>query len=312
MEGKGRAVVTITPELVHHTGAELGEGPFWWTPRGALVWVDLHAGVVHRLAIESGSHERWHVNQPVSAVVRRHGGGFLLALRDGIAEAETFGATPRLVEPINPGQPQLRCNDASCDSRGRLWVGTMADDCSPGEGAVYRYTQPGALKQMIAGATIANGTAWSPQDDTMYFIDSAHRSIDRFSWEPEEGAIGRRSVFIRTSDCPGIPDGMAVDADGCLWVAFFGGGAVRRFTPAGQLDTIVTLPVTQVTSCAFGGKSRDALFITTARRGLNPEQRREQPLAGDLFACPVSTPGMAVYSFGGSQTWPAQRPEPVA
>lgn len=309
---EGVAVVTtVMPETVHCTGAELGEGPSWSPLDDALLWVDLHAGVVHRLELNTGFHTRHLVGQPVSAVVLRRGGGLLLTVRDGIAEVHALGSTPRLVKAIDPGRPVNRCNDAICDSKGRLWVGTMADDCSPRQGAVHRYDLDGALTTMISGTTIANGIAWSPADDAMYFIDSATRRIDRFAWDPQGGTIRRRSVLADTTEWPGIPDGLAVDADGGLWVAFFGGGSVRRFTPSGRLDAVVELPVTQVTSCAFGAPGLDTLFITTARRGLNAQQRREQPLAGSVFACHVPTPGLPVHPFGSSAPPVTTGEEPV-
>lgn len=289
----------VRVDAVHRTGAELGEGPCWSPALNALLWVDLHAGVLHRLDLRDDSHREYLVGQPVSAIVPRSE-GFLVALRDGIAELDDLGSTVHMVKSFLPDRSLMRCNDAACDSRGRLWVGTMADDCSPGRGGVYRFTSEGDLVLMIPDTTIANGIGWSPEDDMMYFIDSAAKTIDRFAWNPDEGSIGRRSVFVDTAEWAGMPDGMAVDADGCVWVAFFGGGAVRRFTPAGRLDVAVTLPVTQVTSCAFGAGELDTLFITTGCRGLNARQRQEQPQAGNLFACHPPARGHPLTPFGGS------------
>jgi sugar lactone lactonase YvrE len=124
----------------------------------------------------------------------------------------------------------------------------------------------------------------------MYFIDTPTHEICAYPFDPGTGSIGRPSCVARIDQADGHPDGMCTDDDGCLWVALFGGGCVRRYTPEGALDTVVRLPVTYTTSCCFGGPARDRLFITTARRDLDEEGRRREPLAGSVW---VVGPGVS-------------------
>ena len=175
----------------------------------------------------------------------------------------------------------------------------MADDCSTNAGTLYRLDANGTLSAQVCGTTVSNGIGWSPADDRMYYIDSPRRSVDAFAWEPDEGALGERVGFIDCTGYAGAPDGLAVDQDGCVWVAFFGGGCLRRFTAAGDLDRLVDLPVTQVTSCAFGGPRGDVLYVTTACRGLTRAERERQSHAGDLFALDAGTTGVPAASYAG-------------
>jgi sugar lactone lactonase YvrE len=188
----------------------------------------------------------------------------------------------RLAAPL-AGRPEIRMNDANVDPDGRYFAGSMAYDTAPEAACLYRLDADRSLHTVLAGVTISNGIDWSPDGSLCYFVDSPLRRIDVFDYDRSTGAIARRRIFADTSHLSGIPDGLTVDANGGVWVAFFGGARVCRFAPDGRLDLTVGLPVSQVTSCCFGGLRLDELFISTSTEGLSPQELGEQAGAGGIF-----------------------------
>jgi sugar lactone lactonase YvrE len=284
--------MTATPrrldaEIVLDAHAELGEGPAWEAANRKLVWVDIKASHVHRFDPATGEDQTLDVGQHVGAAVPRADGGLLLALRDGFARFA--GGAVSSIAQVEADRPENRMNDGKCDPRGRFWAGTMADDERPGVGTLYRLDERG-VTPMVTGVTISNGLAWSADERTMYYIDTPTGGVDAFDYDPDTGSISDRRRVVTIPEGNGTPDGMTLDDEGCLWVALWGGWGVHRYLPDGSLDTVVPLPVKQVTSCAFGGEGRDELYITSAAIGLSPEERAAQPHAGALFRC---RPGVA-------------------
>jgi sugar lactone lactonase YvrE len=273
------------PEVLLASRARTAEGPVWDRKRGGLWWVDIPRGEVHLLDPSTGHDRRWAVGQPVGCLALTREGDVLLAMRDGLTVT-----SPDLAETAPrwtlPGEPDgNRPNDGRVDSRGRFWIGTMASQ-RPSAGSLYRAdlgAKPADIVRMLGGVTVSNGIDWSPDDHRMYYADSPTRRIDVFDWDPAAGIATRRRPFVTFSPDAGVPDGLCVDADAHVWVALHGGSAVRRYRPDGALDREVRLPVTQVTSCAFGGRDLDELFITTAMGGLNEAQLVAQPAAGAIF-----------------------------
>ena len=265
--------------------AQLGEGPSWHAGLQALVWVDILAREVHV------GDCTYAVPGYPGAAVPAADGDLVLAM-DGFAVLSLESGT---VAPLAPVELEdgVRFNDGKCDPAGRFWAGTMALDEAPDRGALYRLDGPGSVQRMIAPVTISNGLGWSPDAATMYYIDTPTRTIRRFRYDVETGAIGEPAV-LDTSAWSGLPDGMAVDADGNLWVAFWGGGAVRCVAPDGALLREVAVPVSQPTSCTFGGPGLDELLITTARVGLSDAELRDQPLAGSVLVLDPGVSGPAL------------------
>ncbi|HKE98640.1 MAG TPA: SMP-30/gluconolactonase/LRE family protein [Actinomycetes bacterium] len=269
----------LAAEVVVDARARLGEGPAWDARSGELIWVDILAGRVHRFDPASGADRFVEVGRHVGVAVPRAAGGLLLAVRGGFAVLGDDG-TLAPVADVEADRPGNRMNDGKCDPRGRLWAGTVADDERPGAGALYRLDPDRSVHRMLGGVSISNGLAWSADGATMYYVDSPSQGVDAFDYDPGSGAIARRRRVVSIPRRDGTPDGMAIDDDGCLWVALWGGGRVRRHTPDGRPDAQVELPASQVTSCAFGGPDRGDLYVTSAARGLAGE-----PLAGALFRC---------------------------
>lgn len=258
-------VVQLTDAVCEH-----GEGPAW-SPRWAGTrLVDMLRGEVLELA-DDGSVARRNIGDPVAAVVRaRRDGGWLVATRHGVS----FADADALDAPLRPG-PQLwtddavRANEGSCDPAGALYVGSMGWDAEPGLGIVVRLDPSGDSRAVLEDLTISNGLGWTAEGARAYYVDSGTGRIDVFDWSPESGLVDRRAWV----DVPeGLPDGLAVDADGGVWLAVFGGAAVNHYDAAGRLVDVVSLPVRQPTAVAFTGPRLDRLVVTTSRYALaDPE-----------------------------------------
>jgi sugar lactone lactonase YvrE len=286
-------------ELLLDAHAELGEGPVWDHTRGELLWVDVLRGQAHRLDIDSGRDKAIDLGQPVGAIGLCASGNLVAAVRDGFGIIDKAGKFS-LIAAVESEDPMNRMNDGKCDSRGRFWAGTMAFDAKPGVGALYRLEPDHSFVKALAGVTISNGLSWSPDDRIMYFIDSAARGIDAFDFDRETGRITkRRRVINILGPTDSVPDGMTVDAEGYIWVAVCFGSAVHRYSPTGQLDTVIELPISQATSCCFGRKDLGDLYITSAALNLKPEQLAREPHAGGIFVCRPGVIGQPSQLYGG-------------
>ncbi|MDX3363342.1 MULTISPECIES: SMP-30/gluconolactonase/LRE family protein [Streptomyces] len=284
--------MTYEVEVAVRAEAELGEGPTWDAAAGRLLWLDILRSRVHTLDPVSGHRTVRTTEQHVGAVKPRAGGGLVLNLRDGIGLVDTAGDFRWLRHEPVPGR---RGNDAAVAPDGSLWAGTMRYDEATGGGTLSRITGDGAAEVVLDDVTVSNGTGWSPDGRLMYYIDTPTRRIDVFDHDPATGRVSGRRPLATVEDGAGYPDGLTVDADGCVWVALWDGAAVRRYTPSGELDRVVPLPVPRVTACAFGGPELTDLYITTARVGLSPAQ----PLAGSLMVLPGAGKGQALPPFAG-------------
>jgi len=277
----------------------LGEGPWWDARTGTLLWVDIDARLLQRHDPWSGRTITWDLDQKASATVARGIGGLALAMEDGIWVTDSEAGPARRVAAIEADDPLTRMNDAKCDRMGRLWVGSMAHDARPRAGSLYRVDGDASVERVLVDVTISNGIDWSPDDQLMYYIDSATRRVDVLDYDLATGRASGRRALIQLPEGAGLPDGMTVDAEGCLWVAMWDGWSVRRYSPSGDLDRIVQFPVARVTSCAFGGADLADLYVTSASTGLSASEAADQPLAGGLFVVPPGVRGLEATPFGG-------------
>lgn len=276
-------------EVAVRGDATLGEGPTWDTSTSTLLWVDILGSAVHRYDPGRGTDDVLPTPQHVGAAKPRAAGGLVANLRDGVALIDADGSQRWLVYWERDG---VRGNDAAVDGAGRLWAGTMRYDAAEAGGWLARVEPDGAAKVLLDDVTISNGIAWSPDNTLMYYIDTPTGRVDMFDYDLATGSATDRRPLCTVE---GSPDGMCVDADGCLWVAVWGGSAIRRYTPEGKLDREVPVPVSQPTACAFGGPDFTDLYVTTAREGLqNPEE-----LAGSLLVLPDFGVGLPSTTFAG-------------
>jgi sugar lactone lactonase YvrE len=290
--------MTGRPEVVLAARAEVGEGPCWDAAHGLLLWVDIYRGLVHLLNPASGVDTTVRVGQPVGAVVPAAGGGLVAAVRDGFVRIDTATARIDVVAPVEEHLADHLMNDGKCDPCGAFVAGTLHRDELVGAGALYRLNRDRSVDRLVSGVTLSNGLGWSPSGDRMYYIDSATQAVDVFEYDAS-GPVGDRRRFVEVAPADGMPDGLAVDAEGGVWVALWGGSEVRRYTTGGTLDHVVELPVSQVTSCAFGGEDWGDLYITSASWKLDEARVQEEPLAGAVFVARPGVPGMATSCFAG-------------
>ncbi|MEU4802920.1 SMP-30/gluconolactonase/LRE family protein [Actinosynnema sp. NPDC023587] len=278
-------------EVAVRTEAELGEAPTWDHGSGTLVWVDVLGSRVHRYSPGSGEDAVLDVPQHVGAAKPRTKGGLVLNLRDGVALVDRDGTKTWLVYWARDG---VRGNDAAVDPAGRLWAGTVRYDEGPG-GWLARVDPTGDAKVVLGDVTCSNGIDWSPDGTLLYYVDSATRRIDVLDYDRDTGDATNRRPLVEVDR--GLPDGLCVDSSGAVWVALWGGAAVRRYTPDGRVDTEVELPVDRPSACAFGGRDFTDLYVTTARVGLSGDALGE--LAGSVLVLPDAGEGRPSTTFAG-------------
>ena len=278
----------------------LGEGPMWSPEEQALYWVDIVNHRIHRLYPGTGKHESFDVGLPVAVLALRASGGLVTATANGFALWDPQTRALEFITNPEADRPQNRFNDGAVDSQGRFWAGTMnGDDNAAPDGCLYRLDPDGSVHKMEEGLAVANGTAWSPDERTMYLTDTFRRVIWAYDYDAASGTISNRRPFVRVPEEEGFPDGHTVDSEGCVWGAHWGGSEVTRYDPTGKVDRKIRLPVQNVTSCVFGGENLDDLYITTAWYGMSDEEREKQPLAGDLFRVKVGIKGIVGHKFTG-------------
>ncbi|WP_024874360.1 SMP-30/gluconolactonase/LRE family protein [Saccharomonospora piscinae] len=279
----------VTEVCTHH-----GEGPVWDTGAGLLRFVDLLRGDVlaHR---PGGPVSRRAVSTVAAALRPRRGGGLVVAVERGFAlvEPDTGAVT---ILPAVWDDPGVRMNDGGCDPQGRFYCGSMAYDAAPGRGALYRLDADGTVHTVLTGVTISNGIGWSADGATVYYVDSPTQRVAAYDFDGDSGRFSRPRTVVEIPPERGMPDGMTLDAEGGLWVALWGGGAVHRYTPDGRLDEVVEVAATRVSACAFGGDDLTELYVTTSRQGLSGTA---EPAAGALFRCRPGVSGLPTTPFAG-------------
>jgi sugar lactone lactonase YvrE len=284
-------------EAVGDVTALLGEGPYWVPEDDCLLWVDIRRGQLHRTYFPSGETVTLDLGAASAAFPAVAGGiltagGSKLALHLPAERGEQWST--RVIAEV-PAREGVRFNDAGVDPAGRVWVGSMHMGETEPIGQLLRLDHGGVLTVVVDGITVSNGLGWSPDGSRMYYVDSPVRRVDVFDYDPATGRADHRRPFADLSAFDGVPDGLTVDADGCVW----GGGVLRRLAPDGSQDSVVAVPVSQPTSCAFGGPGMTDLYVTTASVGLSEAELSEQPLAGRLLRLhpgPVGLPSTTTYA----------------
>lgn len=293
----------------------LGESPFWHPREQLLYWVDIPGQCARRWDPSAGRGEAWPLPQQPGCIAPAAGGGLVLALRDGLYRARQWGG---VLEPIVRFQhgATTRFNDGKADPVGRFWAGTYYEprdarkadlyclDCRPDNGERGK-----PIVQLKAhNATAANGLAWSPAGDTLYWSDTAAHVIHAWDWEAGANVMRRHCVFHRFPGKPadwkpghpgygGRPDGAAVDVEGCYWVAMFEGARLLRLAPDGSVRAELAVPARCPTMPCFGGPDGRTLYVTTARHGRPQEELDAFPDSGCVLATRVDVPGLPANFF---------------
>ncbi|MGA7540773.1 MAG: SMP-30/gluconolactonase/LRE family protein [Steroidobacteraceae bacterium] len=280
-------------EVTHvlEVGAELGEGPVWVERESALFFVDIKGRRVHRFDPATRAHRSWPAPEQPGFLAPLRGGGFLVGLKNGLHRFDPRTGEFQRLAPVEPSRPANRLNDGCVSPEGELWFGSMHDPEVEPSGALYRRDARGRCIALDEGYVITNGPAFSPDGRVFYHTDTCERTVYAFD-RPAPHTLARKRVFVRIEDGAGHPDGTTVDREGGVWIALWGGWGVRRYAPSGRLLATVRVPCANVTKIALGGADLRTAYLTTAWKGLTPEQRAAQPLAGDLFSFHSPVPGL--------------------
>jgi sugar lactone lactonase YvrE len=293
----------------------IGEGPAWDGVGGRLLWLDNAVGLIHEARPISGGGwregRRWNLDRVTGAAIPRVRGGLVVVAGTEVLTLSETGDVSVFAR-IDADPTIVKLNDAKCDPKGRLWTGTYAHDFRPAVSALYRIDADGTVTTMLENVGLSNGMDWSPDGRTFYYIDSFTAAVDAFDFDPVHGTISRRRKLIPLPASEGGLDGVAVDREGCLWLAAFGPGEVRRYSPDGRLLMRVEVSAPAVTSCAFGGPDGGDLLITTASLRIpDPvlpiigwtveiaDKAATAPGAGGVFVCRPGVTGKPATPFAG-------------
>ncbi|MBK7081745.1 MAG: SMP-30/gluconolactonase/LRE family protein [Betaproteobacteria bacterium] len=286
-------------DVVAAAGHILAESGVWCARTQRLWWVDIRAPQVKRWDSGSGAISAWTMPELAGAVVLVDDGRVAVALQGSIHLLDPNDGSLTTVLTLEHGMPHNRLNEAKCDLQGRLWCGSMWDFGAQAAGSLYRIDRDLRATRVRADVTIPNGIAFSPEGRQMYFVDTPKGTIEVASYDTGSGQPGSWSTLVEAGLAPGKPDGSTVDSDGCIWNARYGAGCVARFRPNGELDRLIALPVTQPTSCTFGGAGLDTLFITSAAQRMDAAALAAEPLAGAVLALRPGARGLPETAFTG-------------
>ncbi|MDK1377293.1 MULTISPECIES: SMP-30/gluconolactonase/LRE family protein [unclassified Sinorhizobium] len=281
--------------------ARIGESAIWDEQEGALLWVDIAGCKVLRTRPGSGETESWDFPEMTGFVQPADDGTWLVGQHDGVLKFDPANGTASVFTELEPAGSGNRTNDAACDRQGRLWVGTMPlpqTGLTP-VGNIHVVGSDGGTATIERGLTVPNGIAFSPDGHTVYWADTilTPHQVWRAHYDPDTGRPEGKETFVVFPEDGGRPDGAAVDAAGCYWVAAVRGSKLLRFTPEGKLDLAVPLPVARPSKVAFGGSDLKTLFVTSISEGLAPEAHAAEPLAGALLALDLGIEGLPATRF---------------
>ncbi|WP_429332576.1 SMP-30/gluconolactonase/LRE family protein [Paraburkholderia sp. 35.1] len=279
------------PVCVWALGAELAEGPLWQAAENAVYFVDIKGRRIHRLSVATGEQQTWQAPDQPGFLAPLVDGTFVCGLPSGLHRFDPASGEFSKLAEVEPHLPGNRLNDGFVDARGRLWFGSMDDAEEAPSGTLYRVNEQAAAIAQDDDYVITNGPAMSPDGRTLYHNDTMRRVVYAFD-VAADGTLSGKRIFAAISG-DGHPDGMAVDADGFVWIALFGGWRIERYSPAGELVDQVPLPCANVTKLAFGGDDLQTVYVSTAWKGLTAVERRHQPQAGGLFSFRAPAAGQA-------------------
>jgi len=267
------------------------------------MYVDIFAGDVHLYRPTENRTTTMHFDGHVGAAVPCADGSTIVAVERRLVRVDSAGAV--FAEwSVENDLPDNRFNDCQCDPAGRVWAGTMSRTKIKGSANLYRLDTCGTMTVAIPGVTLSNGLGWSPDARSMYYIDSTTRRLDVLDFERRDSSVTNRRPLVRFEPDAGLPDGLTVDADGGIWIALAGGGAIRRYLPDGALDRTVQLAVSHPTSLTFGGPDLRTLYVTTASFALSEQELAAEPLAGAVLALDVGVRGLPANLYGGGRDMP--------
>jgi sugar lactone lactonase YvrE len=291
--GKGQEDVMPRPEQITDRCVYHGEGPFYDERRSRLRFVDMLAGDVVTL-LPTGTVTRRHIDDVAAVIRARETGGYVVAVEHGFALFDEDWNRTASIPAFD--SPTVRMNEGGCDPQGRFYCGSMAYDVSTGAGTLYRLDPDRTVHAVLESVTIPNGLQWSADGTRAFHADTGTGRIDVYDFDAGTGRLLDGRPFVTVDEEHGAPDGTTVDDEGGLWVALWGGGAVRRYDTEGKLTEVVELPVTNVTACAFAGAGSSQLYVTTSMQGVDADA---EPAAGAVFSISTGARGVEQARFAG-------------
>jgi L-arabinonolactonase len=279
---------------------QIGESPVWSVAENSLYWVDVEGRLIQRWNAPGHSVQRWDIGEAIGCIGLRRRGGLIGASLTGFFFLDVAtGKTAPISDP-EADLPDNRFNDGKVDRRGRFWAGTRNfRNTEIASGALYRLDPNLSILRMEEGLRCPNGMAWSPDDRLMYLCDTWARRIFVYDFDTDDGALRNRRLFAELPENKGFPDGLTVDANGCIWSAHYDGWRITRYAPDGKVDRVIRMPVQHVTSLTFGGPGFGTLYVTSAHLRLSEEERNRQRVAGHVFALQPGVRGIAEPQFDG-------------
>ena len=286
----------FSAECIPNTKGDLGEGLLWDERNETIMWVDAFVKIINTWSPATKTLIERKYDSLVTSIAKRESGGYVVAaglklivLNENL---DVIGTSP-----LEMPNENVRTNDGNVDINGNYWVGCFANDAKPKQGNLRRISPNLESKVFLKDISIANGMDWSPDNKICYYIDTPTKKVSRFNFNIETSELEGELEAIDVSQYSGMPDGMCVDAAGNLWVAFWGGGCVRSFSPTGELLAQVDVAATLVTNCAFGGADLSTLYITCALPSYEDFVKGDEPLAGSLFKADVGAKGRLQNNF---------------
>jgi len=278
----------------------LGEGPIWDADTQTLYWVNIDGNTVNAFHPSTGENREHDLGQSVGTVVCRRSGGVVVATEQQFASVDMETGAMEVLAEVEQTDPPNRFNDGKCDPAGRFWCGTMPLTEDMPTGSLYCLHTDLTVTKHLDELTIANGIIWTADESTMYYIDTPTFRVDAFDYDVATGAISNRRTAVDVPKENEWPDGMAIDADGNIWVGHWGGWGVVCYDPrTGKQLRKIDVPASQVTACAFGGPNLSTLYITTARYKLSEADLADQPHAGSMFVVELDVHGVPSAKFEG-------------
>jgi len=298
---KGQHLKTdkVQVELTYESKSILGEGAFWDHKNKRLYWVDIDGMKVHIYDPKTKENKSFDTPTQVGTVVPKNKAEAVIALADGVYMLNTDTGAINLLSDVESEMTYNRFNDGKCDPNGNLWIGSMHFEQSSPKANLYKVDPMGKATKMLDSITISNGIVWTQDKTTMYYIDTPTMHIRAFDFDPINSTISNERIAVVVPESLGYPDGMAIDSEDKLWVGLWNGNSVARFDPiTGTLMSKIEVPAHNVTSCSFGGKNFETLYITTASVDMTEEEQKKYPLAGSLFEVKPGVKGVEGNFFG--------------
>ncbi|WP_276091476.1 SMP-30/gluconolactonase/LRE family protein [Pedobacter sp. JY14-1] len=282
--------------ILYSSHCILGEAPVWHQERESCFWADIETGILYEYVFKNKDVNIFQPGHKVSLIIPSGKEELILGMQGGVARYRLSDGHLSWISQLDTDWTSFRCNDGGADIHGRIWVSTTELDHKPGAGSIFCLDRESGLRTQVTDISIPNGIVWSPDNRKIYYTDSVKNEVYALDTDPLTGNIISRDTVIQIPDEKGLPDGMAVDSEGFIWIALWNGYGLGRFSPEnGKMNDFIAIPAPNVTSCCFVGSDLNQLVITTARKGMSAEMLAMYPESGNIFITETKIKGIPTY-----------------